>query len=274
MCEREVVSYEMEKTGRGGRGRAVHGRGADRLHALRRGPEPSPGASQAAVKPQIPFKLELENGVPQLDVYDVSKKDVRTMDIESYVQGVLAARCAPMADGGAEGAGDPGQDLRTQVRRGEASKYKGADISTDITEAQAYDEAHQRPHHQGGGRDPRPGAQLQRRVPLRLVPRPRGRQTDLATKALDYEGTSRATPSRCSRPIRPRAGRREELEPTFTSKRWARPRKGGRQDRHGAHDRDGEKSEAGRAVTLRSTETTSPARRFESRWIPPSSSPR
>jgi hypothetical protein len=27
-------------------------------------------------------------------------------------------------------------------------------------------------------------------------------------------------------------------------------------------------------VTLRSTETTSPARRFESRWIPPSSSPR
>lgn len=153
-------------------------------------PEPSPEATSPAAKPKIPSKLSMENGVPQLDVYNADTKDIQGMDIESYVQGVLAGEMR---------ADWPMEALKAQAILARTftlnfvsekqSKYKGADISTDITEAQAYDEA-----------------KINDRI-IRAVDETRGQvlsyngtfpfawfhahaggQTELATKALDFEG--------------------------------------------------------------------------------------
>ena len=54
-------------------------------------PSPTPiGAKLQSVNwPKNKLTMD-ESGIPQLDVYVVDEKAVRTMDVESYVQGVLA----------------------------------------------------------------------------------------------------------------------------------------------------------------------------------------
>jgi stage II sporulation protein D len=91
----------------------------------------------------LPEKLERdEKGEPILNVYDVKDKKVSRLSIEAYLPGVLAG----------EMRGDwPMEALRAQAILArtfvlkfceeKTSRYPGADISTDIEEAQAYDAA-------------------------------------------------------------------------------------------------------------------------------------
>ena len=86
-------------------------------------------------------KLETnEQGVPVLKVYVVSDEKVERMDAETYVQGVLAGEMKN--DWPLEALKAQAILARTFVLKfvqEKESHYEGADISTDIEEAQAYD---------------------------------------------------------------------------------------------------------------------------------------
>lgn len=91
--------------------------------------------------PSLPEKLPVsEDGVPLLRVYVAEENTIREMDAETYLTGVVA--------------GEMKNDWPTEALRAQAilartfvmrfvsekeSRYEGADISTDISEAQAYD---------------------------------------------------------------------------------------------------------------------------------------
>ena len=75
-----------------------------------------------------------------LDVYIVDDEKTQTMDIETYVQGVLAGEMKN--DWPMEALKAQAILARTFVLKfvdEKQSRYEGADISTDIEEAQAYD---------------------------------------------------------------------------------------------------------------------------------------
>ena len=108
-------------------------------------PVPTPeGAKLQAGEERVKWpkdKLESgESGVPLLDVYVVDDKTARQMDIETYVQGVLAGEMKN--DWPIEALKAQAILARTFVLKfieEKESKYPNADISTDIEEAQAYD---------------------------------------------------------------------------------------------------------------------------------------
>jgi len=90
--------------------------------------------------PEIPEKLRKnEAGIPVLSVYDNSVEEISEMDIETYVMGVVAGEMKN--DWPVEALKAQAILARTFVLKfceDKTSKYKGADISTDIEEAQAY----------------------------------------------------------------------------------------------------------------------------------------
>lgn len=100
----------------------------------------SPGKAAADL---VPTRLKRgKDGVPMLSVYDVKEKTLIEESVEEYVPAVLAG----------EMAGDwPMEALKAQAILARTfvmqfvtekeSRYEGADISTDIEEAQAYDAA-------------------------------------------------------------------------------------------------------------------------------------
>lgn len=91
-------------------------------------------------KPVLPQKLsENEKGVPVLDVYNISTKQIEQVDIEEYVMGVVAGEMKN--DWPIEALKAQAILARTFVLKfcdTKQSRYEGADISTDIEEAQAY----------------------------------------------------------------------------------------------------------------------------------------
>ncbi|MDY2656340.1 MAG: SpoIID/LytB domain-containing protein [Candidatus Limiplasma sp.] len=108
--------------------------------------EPAPGPTPTGAKPKVQVnwpkdRLETgENGVPVLDVYVVDDEQVERVDVETYVQGVLAGEMKN--DWPLEALKAQAILARTFVLKflsDKQSKYEGADISTDIEEAQAYD---------------------------------------------------------------------------------------------------------------------------------------
>lgn len=98
-------------------------------------------AAEGGKKPAIPDKLKPDgDGVPLLTVYDADAEETRTMDLESYVKGVLAGEMKN--DWPLEALKAQAILARTFVLKfctEKESRYAGADISTDIEEAQAYD---------------------------------------------------------------------------------------------------------------------------------------
>ncbi len=91
--------------------------------------------------PEIPERLDRSgDGVPVLKVYDVDSESVEEMDVETYIMGVV---------GGEMRNTWPIEALKAQAILARTftmkfvdskkSGYEGADISTDINEAQAYD---------------------------------------------------------------------------------------------------------------------------------------
>ena len=108
-------------------------------------PEPTAAANYdytVSASPLIPSSLEVVDGVPMLKVYKVDERAAEDMDIEQYVQGVLAGEMRN--DWPMEALKAQAILARTFVLKfvdEKRSQYDGADISTDIKEAQAYDAA-------------------------------------------------------------------------------------------------------------------------------------
>lgn len=107
-------------------------------------PEPQDTPEGAELKahtvqwPREKLKINSE-GLPQLRVYVVEEETLRTMDIETYVEGVLAGEMKN--DWPLEALKAQAILARTFVLKfiqDKQSKYPDADISTDIEEAQAY----------------------------------------------------------------------------------------------------------------------------------------
>ncbi len=94
----------------------------------------------SAAAPALPDTLDYgEDGVPTIVVYDVADGEYRRLNIEDYVMGVLAGEMRN--DWPMEALKAQAILARTFVLKfisEKQSKYDGADISTDISEAQAY----------------------------------------------------------------------------------------------------------------------------------------
>ena len=91
-------------------------------------------------KPALPEEIVLVNGMPEIAVYNTATDKVEKMDIETYVQGVLAGEMHN--DWPMEALKAQAILARTFVLNFISEKnsmYDNADISTDIKEAQAYD---------------------------------------------------------------------------------------------------------------------------------------
>lgn len=95
---------------------------------------------QSANAPKLPEHLATgEDGLPVLSVYDVKTEQLTDMDVESYVAGVVAGEMKN--DWPEEALKAQAILARTFVMKfcaDKKSKYDGADISTDVSEAQAY----------------------------------------------------------------------------------------------------------------------------------------
>jgi stage II sporulation protein D len=218
-------------------------------------PAPSPGTTGGAEKPQIPSKLKMENGVPQLNVYNLDKKDIQGMDIESYVQGVLAGEMR--ADWPMEALKAQAILARTFVLKfvsEKQSKYKGADISTDITEAQAYDEAKINDRIIKAVDETR-GLVLSNHgtFPYAWFHAHAGGQTELATKALDFKGQEPDYTESVQSPDSDRAPDSvKNWTATFTAEEvGAAAEKAGAKTGAVKTIEVGEKAESGRAVTFK-----------------------
>ncbi len=107
--------------------------------------ETEPSASTAptvqnnVIVPQLPEGLTMEDGLPILSVYNTATESIDEMDVEEYVMGVLAGEMRN--DWPMEALKAQAILARTFVLKfidEKESRYSGADISTDITEAQAY----------------------------------------------------------------------------------------------------------------------------------------
>ena len=100
----------------------------------------APGKSAAQL---VPERLEKnESGVPMLKVYDVKNEKLEPLSVEDYLPAVLAGEMA--GDWPLEALKAQAILARTFVLQFVSQKesmYDGADISTDIKEAQAYDAA-------------------------------------------------------------------------------------------------------------------------------------
>lgn len=90
--------------------------------------------------PEIPDDLETgEGGIPILSVYNAAEGKIEKMDMEAYLEGVVAGEMKN--DWPIEALKAQAILARTFVLRfcdTKDSQYEGADISTDVSEAQAY----------------------------------------------------------------------------------------------------------------------------------------
>lgn len=103
---------------------------------------PNPTATaKINYEPDLPDTIRVnEQGVPVLKVYVKDEEKIVEMDIETYLHGVLAGEMKN--DWPLEALKAQAILARTFVVKflsEKQSKYEGADISTDIEEAQAYD---------------------------------------------------------------------------------------------------------------------------------------
>lgn len=103
--------------------------------------EPGTSGQPMGKTVKLPDKLRMgESGEPVLKVYVQSKKKLEEMPLEVYLEGVLAGEMKN--DWPIEALKAQAILARTFVLKfleEKTSKYPGADISTDIEEAQAYD---------------------------------------------------------------------------------------------------------------------------------------
>ena len=90
--------------------------------------------------PAIPERLSVnEDGIPLLKVYNTEGKTIEEMDLEQYIMGVVAGEMKndwPMEALKAQAI--LARTFALKFVSDKSSAYEGADISTDVKEAQAY----------------------------------------------------------------------------------------------------------------------------------------
>ncbi len=107
-------------------------------------PSPSPSPTPATVERvsvKLPRSLETDGSVPSVRVYVTETETVEEMDMEEYLCGVLAGEMRadwPMEALKAQALLARTFALYFLLEKG-GSRYEGADLSTDVEEAQAYD---------------------------------------------------------------------------------------------------------------------------------------
>ena len=141
--------------------------------------------------PKIPRKLEkAENaGMPSLTVYDTGREASSEMDIETYVEGVVAGEMKndwPLEALKAQAI--LARTFTLKFCEDKTSKYKGTDISTDVTEAQAYDARSVNDRVRQAVRETRGMAMAyQGEYPYAWFHAHAGGMTELPTVSLDYD---------------------------------------------------------------------------------------
>jgi len=99
------------------------------------------GMKAGASVPEIPKDIQRDDGgVPVIRLYDEDNEKIEEIDIETYIMGVVAGEMR--SDWPLEALKAQAILARTFTMKflsSKDSKYAGADISTDIHEAQAYD---------------------------------------------------------------------------------------------------------------------------------------
>ena len=149
----------------------------------------APTLQNGVAVPKLPDGLVMEEGLPILTVYNTAAESYDEMDIERYVMGVLAGEMRN--DWPMEALKAQAVLARTFVLKfisEKNSRYDGADISTDITEAQAYNEASINERIEKAVNDTR-GEVLSAsgELPYAWFHAHAGGQTELPTLALDYQ---------------------------------------------------------------------------------------
>ncbi|MEG1605537.1 MAG: SpoIID/LytB domain-containing protein [Clostridia bacterium] len=147
-------------------------------------------AGAGAPAPKIPERLELSQGVPQLLVYNAQTEQYQQMDMEDYLAGVLAGEMRndwPMEALKAQAI--LARTYALKFMEDKQSRYGGADISTDVREAQAYDagkvnERVQKAVEATRGEVLSAGGEL----PYAWFHAHAGNVTELATAALEFDG--------------------------------------------------------------------------------------
>ena len=98
-------------------------------------------STPANAVPAIPERLNRNSdGVPVLKVYNTKTESIEEMDLETYIMGVVAGEMRsdwPME--ALEAQAILARTFTMKFLSEKSSRYEGADISTDIHEAQAYD---------------------------------------------------------------------------------------------------------------------------------------
>lgn len=100
---------------------------------------PGQGWTLAEDVPAIPEKLRRGDGAPTLKVYDAARGEAAEMDVETYVAGVVAGEMKndwPLEALKAQAI--LARTFTLKFCQDKKSKHAGADISTDVKEAQAY----------------------------------------------------------------------------------------------------------------------------------------
>ena len=141
------------------------------------------------IVPELPDELVMEEGLPILTVYNTATESIDEMDIERYVMGVLAGEMRN--DWPMEALKAQAILARTFVLKfidEKESRYDGADISTDITEAQAYDAERINERVEKAVNDTRGEVlSVNGELPYAWFHAHAGGKTELPTLALDYK---------------------------------------------------------------------------------------
>ncbi len=153
------------------------------------GPAAAPTLQGDVIVPALPEGLVMEDGLPILTVYNTATEMLDSMDIERYVMGVLAGEMRN--DWPMEALKAQAVLARTFVLKfisEKNSRYDGADISTDITEAQAYNAESINERIEKAVNDTR-GEVLSAsgELPYAWFHAHAGGKTELPTLALDYQ---------------------------------------------------------------------------------------
>ena len=213
--------------------------------------------TQTDRKPPLPEKLNVgEDGMPILRVYITDEEQTREMNLESYIRGVLAGEMKN--DWPLEALKAQAILARTFVLKfctEKESKYDGADISTDIEEAQAYDATGINDRIEQAVRETR-GQVLSYRgeLPYAWFHAHSGGVTERAVEGLHYEGEepgyTKVTQGRDSASA-PDSAR--EWTASFSEQEFlkAAQEAGGKDIKALESVEIGKKGESGRAVTLR-----------------------
>lgn len=149
----------------------------------------APALQGDVIVPALPEGLVTEEGLPILTVYNTATEMLDSMDIERYVMGVLAGEMRN--DWPMEALKAQAVLARTFVLKfisEKDSRYDGADISTDITEAQAYNAESINERIEKAVNDTR-GEVLSAsgELPYAWFHAHAGGKTELPTLALDYQ---------------------------------------------------------------------------------------